>query len=618
MIEHRNSRLNIIFVFWFLAVAVLPSAAVALFAYAAGQQSIRETAVRSLATASRFTEHRVQQFALSEVNLLHTLVEQAAATIPDGARVTAIQHVIDAAMTLKSRKLFSIGPDGTVHYPRESADTFAWIASRQHVPFFQVADGKPIVGYYEPGADRWLIAVYPPGLLSSLVHQDINDVRYVSQDFAIGGFDDIGSTADVLLLSAEGFPLSDSLMQEIADRSQPFDLRLSQWLRTSRDNVLTVRASLSGRDVLLLARRAFVFGSPYVFLATIEYDEIAARLYGSYRAFVITYILALVAILAILYIFVRSVTNTIIRPIQETIRNLMRSSSFISQSVSSNEKTSATQARVADTLQKNYESQAEDLAGVNHEISEIASSLEGISTQTRAATKNVTRIDTLAAQGEREATEARESITSIKRLSTAHEVLLATLQRYSEQVDAIAADVRRIANATNYLSLNATIEASKVSGAMKSVSSLVSEVSRLTLVSKDATVRINELVTTIQNQLQKSKETSSAERKEAESSIVVIDKALRSLEAMSHEAKQISQNVRAIDEETSRQAKSTEDMAGHAKDLTVKAKGILRGAARLNALVDEQQKGTKASSSAVVKLADIVSRLSKLIGARRS
>jgi methyl-accepting chemotaxis protein len=174
-----------------------------------------------------------------------------------------------------------------------------------------------------------------------------------------------------------------------------------------------------------------------------------------------------------------------------------------------------------------------------------------------------------------------------------------------------------LAQATTYASLNATIEASSSDRGMHMVSSLASEVGKLSLLSKEASEHINELVRSIQEQLSQSKQASDRERAEAADSLTVINRALESLNRMSKDAMQIAQSVQAIDHQVVKQSASTKQIALRMTDLHTQAKSTMREATRIQAVSVEQKKGIKANSTAVTKLSGIVQRLGQLIGARK-
>ncbi|MEK7584199.1 MAG: methyl-accepting chemotaxis protein, partial [Patescibacteria group bacterium] len=236
---------------------------------------------------------------------------------------------------------------------------------------------------------------------------------------------------------------------------------------------------------------------------------------------------------------------------------------------------------------------------------------------TKKAATNVKEIDALANESQKQAEDARTTLTSIKKLATAHEALLQTLQQYSEQVDRVASDVRKLARAIKYLSLNATIEASKDGRDSHSLSALVSEVGRLSVMSRDASIHINSLVRTIQDQLSQSKASALQEREEAQLSLRVLDKALSSLQEMSDDAITIAKSVTIIDDQIRKQTESTQSIASHSKDLTGQAKATLREAGKVTDLVGELKNSAHANSTAVNKLLGIIAKLGSMIGSRR-
>lgn len=353
-------------------------------------------------------------------------------------------------------------------------------------------------------------------------------------------------------------------------------------------------------------------------LGTIDTREVFARFYDAQRRLTISFILAPAGALVVLYAFVRMTSKRIVSPIQRTIQDLQVSAAKIQESIGSTEKTMQTQQAVAGSLFENYQDQLANIKSVDSEIASIVSSLADIGKQTQVAAKNVTLIDQLAVRSENEAKDERSSLSSIKRLSTSHEVLLETLAHYSAKVDGIAVDVGRISVATQYLSLNAAVEANKSSEHGRGLSGLVSEVGRLALATREASMKINELVASIQAELSRSKESAGELRIEAESSLSVLNKALERLAIMSRDARKIAESVRVIDTAVSTQSASTAEIAGHSGDLTERARATVREARKIGTLAEEQAQGIRTSSSVINKLAGSIIKLSELIGSRNS
>ncbi|MBI4090467.1 MAG: hypothetical protein HY422_00415 [Candidatus Komeilibacteria bacterium] len=394
--------------------------------------------------------------------------------------------------------------------------------------------------------------------------------------------------------------------------------------RNSRLNIIFIFWFLAVALVPLIVVIPFVYAtlrelalvSRAQALGTIDAREVFARFYDAQRRLTISFILAPAGALIVLYAFIRMTSKRIISPIQRTIQDLQTSAGKIQESIASTETTMHTQQTVADSLFKNYKDQLDDIKSVDREIASIVSSLADIGKQTQVAAKNVALIDQLAARSQDEAKDAGQSLSSIKRLSTSHEVLLETLAHYSAKVDSIAADVGRISVATQYLSLNASVEANKSAEHGRGLSGLVSEVGRLALTTREASMKINGLVASIQTELSRSKQSAGELRTEAESSLSVLNKALERLATMSRDARKIAESVRVIDTAVGGQSASTVEIAEHSGDLTGQAKATVRDARKIGMLAEEQAGGIRASSTVVRKLTESIAKLSELIGSR--
>ncbi len=613
MMVKSSSRLNVIFTVWFLAVAVIPSLFVGAFSYSLQKKQMRQAVQRELALVGRLKLDLLNQYAVYAVSTLHAI-----ATKFSGDEA-GLRKFLDGLIAQKANPLYLVEPLGTKSYPPLAGNDWsvAWLATASHSsPQMRVVASRLYFAYPRPASSEWLVYRTSPDLLGAILHQDINDTRFFSRNRLAGADDDVGRTADVFLLDSEGLPLGDSIMLGDIDITRTPHEALAQWIRGSRDSVIDATTDLAGTPILLHARRSQILGQAVVLVSTINNAEVVSRIYDKQRDLIVAYLLAMAGILFVLYLFVRSISRIVVRPINASIVDLVKSSEKIKESIGTTEHIMATQVKVAESLSRNYRGQVQHIRAVDREIATISTSLADISKQTKAAAKNVQLIDSLAVQSQKEAQEARVGLQSIKRLTTAHEVLSQSLNRYSAQVDRIAAQVRKLAHATKYLSLNATIEANREPGS-HSLSSIVSEVGRLSLLSRDASVQINELIRSIQTQLRESRETSAHEREEAQTSLSVVNRALLSLNKMSRDIMKIGASVRVIDRQVTRESESTKAIASHSNELTDEAKRTLKDAAKIDELTVQQKQSVRTNSLAVGKLLLIIHKLRELIGMRK-
>ncbi len=113
---------------------------------------------------------------------------------------------------------------------------------------------------------------------------------------------------------------------------------------------------------------------------------------------------------------------------------------------------------------------------VNHRADvDIKNSIKRIGDKIDKTAQNTSIIDNLVKDSEQKSKSALDGLMSVKQLSTANQKLYFALDEYTEKVQIIAQRVESMADLARYLSLNATIEASKTTNS-EEFSSLVNQI----------------------------------------------------------------------------------------------------------------------------------------------
>ncbi len=628
MIERANSRLNAIFALWFLVAGIFPACIVGSLGYYFQRQAIilsaqRELGLFSSVKASQIRRYLDERQKIAEAIALQTEARESGLTSPK-ALDQALAGVVRDQSGLASRGIiYGISSSGSLQtqYQLSTNESDLWVPQPTDLQSaVHFSKDSVFIGRRVDTGNQWIVIRYPIQDIDEFLAEGVSDQAFalqgVGSDAAIDT-DRLAKHADIFLTDTTGVLITQPFDLGIPDQGAA-TVPLSAWLEQSRpNNGIIAQTTFAGHTVMIHISPVSIAGSPQYLVTMVDRNEIIGRLKEQERLQLLTYIGSLILMLGILYIFVGLISRILVKPIFKTITDITSSTGAIQSGIATAEATMISQEAVATSLLTNYKDQLKNMKAVDTDGTKIADSLADIRKLTAKAAASVQLIDALAVKGQRDAEEARTSIASIKKLATAHEGLITTLGRYSEQVDSIAADVRSLAQATTYASLNATIEASSTDRGMHSVSSLASEVGKLSLLSREASEHINELVKSIQQQLLRSKEASSRERSEAVDSLTVITRALESLNKMSKDAMQIALSVQAIDKQVAKQSESTSQIALRMTDLHTQAKSTLREATRIQAVSVEQKKGIKTNSTAVSKLSVIVQRLGSLIGSRK-
>ena len=153
---------------------------------------------------------------------------------------------------------------------------------------------------------------------------------------------------------------------------------------------------------------------------------------------------------------------------------------------------------------------------VNHRADvDIKNSIKRIGDKIDKTAQNTSIIDNLVKDSEQKSKSALDGLMSVKQLSTANQKLYFALDEYTEKVQIIAQRVESMADLARYLSLNATIEASKTTNS-EEFSSLVNQIRQLNSVSQQAAISITGLTGDMQRQLKQTQQTSNNKLNETE------------------------------------------------------------------------------------------------------
>ncbi|MBT7553085.1 methyl-accepting chemotaxis protein [bacterium] len=187
---------------------------------------------------------------------------------------------------------------------------------------------------------------------------------------------------------------------------------------------------------------------------------------------------------------------------------------------------------------------------VNHRADvDIKNSIKRIGDKIDKTAQNTSIIDNLVKDSEQKSKSALDGLMSVKQLSTANQKLYFALDEYTEKVQIIAQRVESMADLARYLSLNATIEASKTTNS-EEFSSLVNQIRQLNSVSQQAAISITGLTGDMQRQLKQTQQTSNNKLNETEKNITTVSQAINFLTKISNQTKQICKDIKIIDQES--------------------------------------------------------------------
>jgi methyl-accepting chemotaxis protein len=224
-------------------------------------------------------------------------------------------------------------------------------------------------------------------------------------------------------------------------------------------------------------------------------------------------------------------------------------------------------ASLADQQSGNMDELSREVGEVSAAVEEIASSTDDVNAQSDDAA-------TLAAEGCERASELSDRIDAIHARATRVNEAVEVLAAHVADIDEFVETIDDIADQTNMLALNASIEAARVDGG-EGFAVVADEVKSLAEDSQAEAARIRELVTTIDEATTRVTDDIEDVYEEAEAGRVETDRAVETFESIEAITARLSESMDQVATATDQQAESTEELAMMADEANRKAGMIL-------------------------------------------
>jgi methyl-accepting chemotaxis protein len=295
-----------------------------------------------------------------------------------------------------------------------------------------------------------------------------------------------------------------------------------------------------------------------------------------------------------------------VKQLEVTTQDTSKSTTEISKST---EQVAIQTQKSADGAKK----QLDELEKVGKEISDLSASIEEIASTSHDlmehAQKAATEGNTAAELGKTATTKmkmvekiAGESVTEIN-----------ALNERMKEISNIVKMIADISSQTNLLALNAAIEAARAGEHGRGFAVVAGEVRNLAGESKTATNQIGELISSIQDNSNKTATAIKTSYNEIQSGIESVNKTIEALNRITTESNVVAQGVTEITKATEDQAQATTRvMAGMEQSSTLTRENQER-MEDMAALAEETSASTEEIASASAELAAMAERLKKMM-----
>lgn len=176
------------------------------------------------------------------------------------------------------------------------------------------------------------------------------------------------------------------------------------------------------------------------------------------------------------------------------------------------------------------------------------------------------------------------------------------LSEFSTRIGRIAEDIKKIANQTNLLALNATIEAARAGEAGKGFSVVADEVKSLSNQTAKATEEINEIIESLQQEMQNILASMNESSEAVNSGQKAIEEVGRKMDAINGKINDVTENTTNISKTLSEQAKASQEVAKGIAEIAVSSTNSVEG---IEKIVNAMASVEKLITAQLAKLAEI-------------
>ncbi|WP_254271278.1 methyl-accepting chemotaxis protein [Haloarcula marina] len=266
---------------------------------------------------------------------------------------------------------------------------------------------------------------------------------------------------------------------------------------------------------------------------------------------------------------------------------------------SSEQVTAATEAvkeaseSVAGTVQEIadvFHEQHQQISTISEEMSEMSATIEEIAASSNEVTEMADKTERRTVEGIEAGRDAHE--TMVQTVGRTDDVVetVQTLNQQMTEVGKIVDLIDNIAEQTNILALNASIEAAHASsGAENNGFGVVAdEVKSLAEETKDATNQIEDLIEDIQDQTDDAVDEIIEMQESVEDGQEAVGEGLEALESIMEHVQETSSGVKEISNATDDQAATSEEVASIADDVAETSRKNVEEAEHVAAIAEEQ------------------------------
>jgi len=305
--------------------------------------------------------------------------------------------------------------------------------------------------------------------------------------------------------------------------------------------------------------------------------------------------------------------------LRQLVTQVRDSSSLVAsnseQVVSSTEQMNSSVQQISSTIQqisKGSQTQAQELEETSKVVTKLTKDMKNLALKASTTADLTKEVGEISETGSKSASEADSRMSKIISVTNESARKIKELADRSGEITAVLEVIRKIADQTNLLALNAAIEAARAGEAGRGFAVVADEVKRLAEGSAKSSEEIDGLIKQIQDDAKATVQSIEGGSKEISEGRLVIDKALKALNEIASKVREVSVNVMDVANSTQTQVMEIEKLSKSASEIAAVSEQNASATEEASAATEQQTAGTQEIAASVQKMASMADDLSKI------
>lgn len=311
--------------------------------------------------------------------------------------------------------------------------------------------------------------------------------------------------------------------------------------------------------------------------------------------------------------------NNMVSNLRQLVAQVRDSSTMVAsnseQVVSSTEQMNSSVQQISSTIQqisKGSQTQAHELEQTSKVVTKLTRDMKNLALKASTTADLTKEVGAISETGSKSASEADFRMSKIISVTNESAKKIKELADRSGEITAVLDVIRKIADQTNLLALNAAIEAARAGEAGRGFAVVADEVKRLAEGSAKSSEEIDNLIRQIQDDAKSTVQSIEGGSKEISEGRLVIDKALKALNDIATKVKEVSVNVMDVANTTQAQVIEIEQLSRASSEIAAVSEQNASATEEASAATEEQTAGTQEIAASVQKMASMAEELSKI------